>query len=112
MPDSKGMKPRYAEKSFANAAPNGLYLVASKTGHDGSMEIHQDADLWLAKLETGNRVVHTLAPGRHAFIHVAEGEVTFNGKALTGGDAALASDEPKPEISAAKPSQVLIFDLD
>ncbi len=112
MPDRKGVKPRYAEKSLANATPNGLHLVASKTGRDGSMEIHQDADLWLAKLETGNRVIHTLAPERHAFIHVAEGEVTFSGKTITGGDAATVSEEPKLEIAATKPSQVLIFDLD
>ena len=112
MPDNKGMRPRYAEKSFANATPNGFHLVASKTGRDASMEIHQDADLWLAKLETGNRVIHTLAPGRHAFIHVAEGEVTFNGKTLEVGDAALISKEAKLELVANKPSQVLLFDLD
>ncbi|HWB61502.1 MAG TPA: pirin family protein [Chthoniobacteraceae bacterium] len=112
MPDRKGVKPRYAEKSLANATPNGLHLVASKTGRDGSMEIHQDADLWLAKLEAGNRVIHTLAPERHAFIHVAEGEVTLNGKTLAGGDAAVASEEPKLELKAIKPSQVLLFDLD
>ena len=112
MPERNGLKPRYAEKTLKDAASNGLYLVASKTGREDSIAIHQDADLWLAKLETGNLVVHTLAPGRHALIHVAEGEVTFNGKTLSGGDAAVASDEPKLELAAAKPSQVLIFDLD
>ena len=111
MPDRKGVKPRYAEKSLKDAPANGLHLVASKTGRDGSISIHQDADLWLAKLDTGNRAVHTLTPERHALVHVAEGEVTINGKTLAGGDAALASGEPKLELVAAKPSQVLLFDL-
>jgi redox-sensitive bicupin YhaK (pirin superfamily) len=111
-PDHKGVKPRYAEKSFKNASVNGLHLVTSKTGRDGSIAIHQDADLWLAKLDAGNRVIHTIAPERHALVHVAEGEVTFNGKPLAGGDAAIASKESKLGLLAVKSSQVLIFDLD
>ncbi len=110
-PDRKGVTPRYAEKSLADAPPGTLRLVTSKTGRDGSIAIHQDADLWLAKLETGNKVTHKLAKGRHAWVHVAEGEVLLNGKKLDGGDAAAISDETSLELSAAKPSQVLLFDL-
>jgi quercetin 2,3-dioxygenase len=110
-PDAKGLKPRYAEKSLANAPTGTLQLVTSKTGRDGSISIRQDADLWLAKLEPGNRVSHLLAPGRHAWVHVAEGEVSLNGKSLSGGDAAALSNEAALELSASKPSQVLLFDL-
>src|SRR4051794_3480838 len=90
-PDRKGVAPRYAEKSLAGAAPGKLNLVTSKTGRDGSIAIHQDADLWIAKLEPGNRVNHKLASGRHAWIHIAEGDVTIDGKKLTGGDAAAVT---------------------
>jgi redox-sensitive bicupin YhaK (pirin superfamily) len=110
-PDAKGVKPRYAEKSFANTPPGALHLVTSKTGRDGSIAIHQDADLWLAKLAAGNKAEHKLAPGRHAWLHVAEGEVTLNGKTLNGGDAVALSDEGILELNATKPSQVLLFDL-
>jgi len=110
-PDRKGVQPRYAEKSLADAPAGTLHLVASKTGRDASIAIHQDADLWLAKLDAGNRVKHQLAPGRHAWVHVAEGEVTLNGKKLSGGDAAAISEETALELSATKSSQVLLFDL-
>ena len=110
-PDAKGVKPRYAEKSLANAPTGALQLVTSKTGRDGSIAIHQDADLWLAKLDEGNRVTHKLAPGRHAWVHVAEGDVSLNGKHLSGGDAAAVTDETELELSASKRSQVLLFDL-
>jgi len=73
-PDRKGVTPRYAEKSLKGAAAGTLHLVTSKTGRDGSIAIHQDTDLWLAKLDAGNRVTHKLAPGRHTWVHVAEGE--------------------------------------
>ena len=110
-PDRKGVTPRYAEKSLA-AAPSGKWhLVTSKTGRDGSIPIHQDADLWLARLEPGQRVERALAPGRHAWLHVAEGEVNLNGKKLSGGDAAALSEPGSLELSAEKPAQVLLFDL-
>ena len=110
-PDRKGVTPRYAEKSFSNAATGRFHLAASKTGRDGSIAIHQDADLWLARLEAGQQVTHKPAPGRHAWIHIAEGEVSLNGEPLHAGDAAAVSDEPALELRAAQPSQVLLFDL-
>ena len=52
-PDAKGVTPRYAERSCKDAEPGRLHLVASKSGREDSMAIHQDADLWLARLESG-----------------------------------------------------------
>ncbi len=110
-PDTKGVKPRYAERNFTKAETGKLHLVASKTGRADSFEIHQDADLLLGKLEAGQNVAHALAKDRHAWLHVAEGEVTVNGTKLAGGDAIGVSEECGLEMAAAKPSQVLLFDL-
>jgi redox-sensitive bicupin YhaK (pirin superfamily) len=110
-PDRKGVEPRYAEKTLANAPEGKLHLVTSKTGRDGSIAIHQDADLWLAKLGPGNRATHTLKSDRYAWVHVAEGEASLNGTKLSVGDAVAISDEKALELTAAKPSQVLLFDL-
>jgi redox-sensitive bicupin YhaK (pirin superfamily) len=111
MPDEKGVKPRYEEKSFANAKTGVLLLGASKTGRDGSMAIHQDADLWIAKLAPNDRVTHQLKAGRHAWVHVAEGELKLNGKPLSAGDAVAVNSETALDLAATKPSQVLLFDL-
>jgi hypothetical protein len=110
-PDQTGVTPRYAEKKLQDAQTGRLHLMTSKTGRDGSIAIHQDADLWLAKLEAGQQVSHSPAKNRHAWVHVAEGEVDLNGAKLTGGDAVGASKESVLNISATKPSQVLLFDL-
>jgi hypothetical protein len=111
VPDRKGAKPAYAGRSFAQAATGRLHLVASKSGRDGSIAINQDADVYLAKLNAGDLVQHALAPQRHAWVHVAGGEVTLDGQALKAGDAVALSDEPGFELRAGKPSQVLVFDL-
>jgi redox-sensitive bicupin YhaK (pirin superfamily) len=110
-PDVKGAAPRYAERSSKGVPSGKLQLITSKSGRLGSIAIHQDADLWLAKLEAGSSVTHKLAPGRNSWVHVAEGELALNGKVLQGGDAAAFTEPATLELTAAKPAQVLLFDL-
>jgi redox-sensitive bicupin YhaK (pirin superfamily) len=111
VPDQRGVPPRYAEKSMKEAAYGVLHLITSKSGREESIRIHQDADLWLGKLHPGQRVRHALTPGRHVWLHVAEGEVTVNEHALSGGDAVAVTAEPGLEIEATAEAQVLLFDL-
>lgn len=110
-PSRRGVKPRYDEKSFAKAQAGQWHLVASETGRDGSLGIHQDAEVYLAKLGQAQRVHHPLRPGRHAWVQVAAGEVTLNGHKLRAGDGAALSDEPGVEVTGLTPAQVLLFDL-
>jgi redox-sensitive bicupin YhaK (pirin superfamily) len=111
LPDRQGLKPRYAERSLAKAPKGRFNLVVSKAGREGSLAINQDADLYVARLETGNEASHTLKPARFGWVHVAEGEVKLNGDTLKAGDAAAFAEEPQVQLVAAKPSQVLLFDL-
>ena len=110
-PDGRGLKPHYAEKSLVNAPTGTLQLVTSKTGRDGSIAINQDADLWLGKLEPGQKVAHEVAAARHAWLHVAEGNVQVNGQELAAGDAAILDGKSAAELKALDASQVLLFDL-
>ena len=111
MPDTRGAQPGYAEKSFADAPAGVLNLIASKTGRAGSIAINQDADLFVAKLRAEDRVKHPLAPGRGAWLQVAQGEVTLNGELVKAGDGAAITSEASIEIRASQPAQVLLFDL-
>ena len=111
MPDQKGVKPAYAEKSFAKAETGRLHLVASKSGRDGSIPIHQDADLFLGKLKTGDSAKHLLAKGRHGWLQLVQGELDANGTRLNSGDAIATSEVDSLTISATKPSDFLLFDL-
>jgi hypothetical protein len=110
-PQSKGVKPRYAEKSLTRAVAGQLHLVTSQAGRDGSIAIHQDADLYLARLNGGAPVTHVLRPGRAAWVHVATGQATVNGQALNAGDAVALADETRVELSGGPAAQVLLFDL-
>lgn len=110
-PDRKGAKPRYEEKAVGKAKPGAWHLVASKSGRGDSIAINQDADLYVAKLASGDRLAHTLPPQRHAWVHVARGDVTVNGQRLQNGAAAALSDESCLNVAANADSQVLLFDL-
>lgn len=111
VPDERGVKPHYQEKSLKDAPTGQFNLVTSKNGRDNSIAIHQDVELWIAKLDAGEKTSHKLAPGRNAWVHVAEGEVELNGKALASGDGAAVTKEALLELAATKPAQVLLFDL-
>jgi redox-sensitive bicupin YhaK (pirin superfamily) len=112
LPDTRGVTPRYAEKSLAEAKPGRLHLIASKSGREGSIEIHQDAEVYVGKFAGSETMTHALRPGRHAWIQVAEGDVTVNGQQLRAGDGAAVSDEPQLTLTATGPANVLLFDLD
>ena len=111
LPDKKGAKPNYAEKSLVKAETGKLYLAVSKTGRDGSIAINQDADLFVGKFKAGDKVSHTFKPNRHAWLHVAEGQIKLNGVVLNAGDAAAVSEENKLILESIAPTQVLLFDL-
>jgi redox-sensitive bicupin YhaK (pirin superfamily) len=111
-PAVTGIAPGYEEKHFDAASKRGrLRLIASSDGRDGSVIIHQDAAVYAALLDGDERATHALASGRKAYVHVARGSVTVNGRALSAGDAAKISGEPAIEFASGKAAEVLLFDL-
>ena len=56
------------------------------------------------------RVISEGFAGRHAWVHVARGQVTVNGKTLGEGDGAALTDERAVEIAGGD-GEVLVFDL-
>jgi len=111
-PDRNGYKPTYDQKHFAAAEKQGkLRLVVSPDGREGSVKIRQDNELYATVLASGEAVKHTLKPERHAYVQVARGSVTLNGKELETGDGAAISGEKAVELVGRKDAEVLLFDL-
>jgi hypothetical protein len=112
LPEREGLAPSYQQKHFPSEERRGrLRLVASKTGREGSLRIHQDVDLYATLLGAGEAVEHTLRPGRHAWLQVARGRCELNGNPLEPGDGAAVSGETSLRLASVKDAEVLLFDL-
>jgi hypothetical protein len=111
VPDTKGVTPKYAERSYAQAEPGRLHLIASQGGRDGSIPIYQDTDVYVAKPHARNTLPFALRAGRHAWVQVAEGAITLNGQPLRAGDGAAASEEAHLDLAADSDATLVLFDL-
>ena len=111
-PSVTGIPPSYEQKHFDAASKRGrLRLVASPDGREGSVTIHQDAFVYAALLDGADRAVHSLRPGRRAYLHVARGRLTANGQPLEAGDALKATHAPEIALEKGEGAEVLLFDL-
>ena len=113
VPERRGIAPGYQQKHFPEADRRGqLRLIASRGGRDGSVAIHQDADVRAALLGPGEAVSHQLATGRGAWLHVARGSITAGGEPLAAGDAATFERAGTIEIAAGDAgAELILFDL-
>ena len=113
IPDTKGLPPAYGQQAFdREKAKHSFVLLASKDGRDGSLQVHQDAYLWVTLLGEGERRELPLGPGRHAWVHVARGSLALNGEELREGDGAAFSGEDFVRVLGHGASELLVFDLE
>ena len=111
-PERSGTKPGWEEKHFPRAdREHRLRPIVAKDGREGSLAIGADVVVATGLLAPGDRVRWDLAPGRHAWVHVARGALSVNGTPVSTGDGVALSDEAAVELAASADSEVLVFDL-
>jgi redox-sensitive bicupin YhaK (pirin superfamily) len=110
-PDGAGLEPGYEQKAVELPEAGGFRPVATPDGRDGSLRIHQDAQVLIGRLEPGRPLTYPLVAGRHAWVQVVRGSLTVNGQALGTSDGAAVSDETSLTFSAGEPSEMMLFDL-
>jgi quercetin 2,3-dioxygenase len=111
-PSQTGLTPSREHKRFsAGDRRAGLCVVASPDARRGSLQIHVDAQLYSAMLASGTHIVHELAQGRSAWLHVVEGEITLGDVVLSTGDGAGFTGERVVSLTAREESEILVLDL-
>jgi quercetin 2,3-dioxygenase len=111
-PDRRGLPPGYEQKRFDDRKRNALRLIASRDGREGSVTVHQDANLYVAALDAGATVKADLPASRRAWVQVIAGELTVNGVPVARGDGAATDRETTLTlVGGSEPSEVLVFDL-
>jgi quercetin 2,3-dioxygenase len=100
------------QQRFSTAQRRGQFcLIVSSDGRQGSLRIDHDARIYSALLEPGQHVVHELATGRSAWLHLVQGAVCVGGLELKTGDGAGFSAQRGLSVTTREHSEVLLVDL-
>ncbi len=109
-PNVKGQAPGYQQQTFTPR--EGLTLLASADGADGSMVLKQDASVWQLLLPAQGEQTLRLAKGRTGYLHLIEGELLVAGEHLVAGDGVtLSADQQFVVRVGVNPVRALWFDL-
>ena len=114
LPNKKNLEPSYNTKSFPKEKmQNQLKLIVSQNGREGSLKIHQDAEIYRCILEADKTVVYDMPPNRKLWLQAAKGAIEVNSTILEAGDGMSIVDERGLlEISGVdEESDFLLFNL-
>ena len=112
MPSRRGIEPGYEQKAIkTDTVTNHFARIAGPEPQANEVRLVQDAEIWAAKLDVNNEAIHTLRPGRKAWLQVVKGEVSIGEEHLKAGDAAALTDMTQIQVRSHAPSEVLLFDL-
>ena len=111
MPSQRGLEPGVEQKVFTtDDRTDTLLKVISGDGGDAVL-VHQDAHVFVSRLNPGVTVEHPLVEGRGEYLYVIEGDVDVNGEPMTTGDAAQMTEEPHVRITANATSELILADV-
>jgi redox-sensitive bicupin YhaK (pirin superfamily) len=108
LPAEGNTTPGYQQRQVPDQ--DGLVLMVSPDGRDGSLTIKQDAELWRLRLPAGGAATHPAQRGR-AWVQVVRGELEVNAVHLRPGDGLAVEDAGELSFTARSPVEALVFDL-
>ena len=107
-----GIEAGHEQRRFSVAERRGvLCMVASQGGERGSLELHQDAQIYSSLLTRGQHVIHGLDDQRCVWLHIVEGSASVGGQTLATGDGARISAEHAVSLTASQDTELLLLDL-
>jgi len=111
MPAERGLPPSVEQRVFTpEDRTNVLLPVVTPDGSSG-VRVHQDARVYVSRLDDGRTLEHEFAPGFGAYFFLIEGETELNGVALAAGEAARIRDEERLAIRARQSSELILVEV-
>jgi redox-sensitive bicupin YhaK (pirin superfamily) len=111
MPAERGLPPGVEQKVFTTEDRTDTLLKAISGDGGEAVLVHQDAHMFVSRMNAGRSVEHPLAPGRGAYLYVIEGDIGVNGERMETGSAAQITDEERAEIAASSTSELILVDV-
>lgn len=111
MPAERGLPPGVEQKVFTTEDRTDTLLKAISGDGDDAVLVHQDAHVFVSRMNAGRSVEHPLPTGRGAYLYVIEGDVGVNGDRMETGSAAQITDEERVEIAASSVTELILVDV-
>ena len=111
MPAERGLEPGVEQKVFTvEDRADRLLRAISGDGGDAVL-VHQDAHVFVSRLNRGTEVQHEPGDGRGVYLYVIEGDAEILGERLATGDAARIRDEAAVTIRANETTELILVDV-
>jgi quercetin 2,3-dioxygenase len=112
LPEARGLSPSYQQKAIDLSDARGqFHVIASRQSAQNAVKLHQDAEISVALLEDGQKLLHRLRSGKGGWLQMVRGEITLNTFALSAGDGGAIDGQSELNIKAQQSSEVLLFEL-
>jgi redox-sensitive bicupin YhaK (pirin superfamily) len=111
MPAELGLEPGVEQKVFTELDRTDRLLKAI-SGDDGeAVLVHQDAHVFVSRLNPDVEVAHEPGAGRGVYLYVIEGDADVLGERMATGDAAEISDVPSIPIRGNAATELILADV-
>ena len=113
LPEKQGIQPGYEQTYFSPEEKQGkLRLVGSRDGRDGSVTIHQDLNLYAARLTVDEQADYAVQPNRAVWLQVVRGGIVLNNQSLNAGDGvAITHTDALTVQGQSEDAEILLFDM-
>jgi len=112
-PSERGLEPSNEQRQFTEADRTNRWLrILKPEGSDGEgVPVHQDASMYVSRLDPGVAVSRTFGEGRAGYFYLISGQAAVNGEHLRTGDAAKVLGAGSLAIEAAATSELILVDV-
>ncbi|HXK32911.1 MAG TPA: pirin family protein [Dehalococcoidia bacterium] len=113
MPARRGLPPSVEQRQYTEEdRRNRLLRILKPEGADGEgVTVHQDASVFVSRLEPGHAVAHEYGDRRAGYLYLISGEAKVDGETLSRGDAAKLYGPGRIEIRAADTTELVLVDV-
>lgn len=116
LPAAEDVPPHYEQFAYDPSEKQDrlrLLVGPDKNPPEPAAFINQDARAYASVLAPGKSIEKPIAPGRHAWVQCARGNILLNGQALKQGDGAAVSGEKVLQLEGAGPDggELVLIDL-
>jgi quercetin 2,3-dioxygenase len=110
--NKQDINPEYEQQTFSDKTKNGEFILAvSQTGAEGSLKIHQDIAMYLARVEGFTTAEHILKTDRCVWLQIVKGNVSCNDVRMSEGDGAAISEVDAITFGDTNDAEFILIDL-